>query len=249
MPDYRELALRFTEALGMTGSPVGFYYTDSKPANAIGFKGVGRGSCIISLAFNASKGTPAAFDKDTHGCQGAGRFLGFKTEVRRYFAEFLSCGLEGMVEGERYIKTPALAQMKIERQRLRPAPARYAVFAPLDALPAGDEPEVIIFFVTPDILSALVVLADYDNARLDSNVAVIFSSGCGQIVAEPLAELATPTPRAVLGMFDPSARPHVPQDVLTLSIPRPLFLRMADNIAGSFLDTETWQVIKRRIQK
>jgi hypothetical protein len=39
----------------------------------------------------------------------------------------------------------------------------------------------------------------------------------------------------------------VPRDVLTLAIPRPLFLRMADNIDGSFLQTETWQVIKKRI--
>jgi uncharacterized protein (DUF169 family) len=249
MADYAELSRRFQDALGMKGAPVGFYYANDKPDGALGFKGVRRGSCIVALAYQASTERPAAFDKDTHGCPGAGRFLGFKTEVRKYFAEFLSCGFEDVVEGERYIKTPALAKIKIERQRLRQAPARYAVFSPLDKLPAGVEPEVVIFFAPPDVLSGLVVLADYDNERPDSNTVVRFSSGCGQIVAEPLAELATDTPRALLGMFDPSARPQVPRDVLSYAIPRPLFLHMADNIDGSFLQTETWQVVKKLIAK
>ena len=249
MPDYKALTRCFQDALGMKNAPVGLFYSDTKPADAIGFKGVKRGSCIVALAYHASTGKPAAFDKDTYGCPGAGRFLGFKFEVRQYFAEFLSCGVEGVIEGERYIKTPELAKIKIGRQRLRPAPARYAVFSPLDRLPDGVDPEVIIFFVPPDVLSGLVVLADYDNERPDGNTIVRFSSGCGSIVAEPLAELASDTPRAVLGMFDPSARPQVPRDVLTLAIPRPLFLRMADNIDGSFLQTETWQVIKKRISQ
>ena len=246
MTNYRELAQRFKDALGLRSSPVAVYYADEKPDRAAGYKGVRRGSCVIALAYRASEGTPAAFDAANHGCPGAGRYLGFHPKARPKLAEFLSCGIDGEMEGEHYLKTTAIAQAYLDRQPIRPAPATYCVFAPLDHLPDGVEPEVVVFFARPDILSALVVLADYDNETGEGNTAVKFSAGCGQIVAEPLAELARPAPRAVLGLFDLSARPRVPPDVLSYAIPRPLFLRMAENIAGSFLQTETWHKVRVR---
>ena len=246
MTVYRELAQRFRDALGLRTSPVAVYYADEKPDRAQGYKGVRRGACVIGLAYQASEGISAAFDAANYGCPGAGRYLGFNPRPRPGLAHFLSCGIEGEMEGERYIKTPELAQRVLDRQPIRPAPAKYCVFAPLDHLADGVEPEVVVFFVRPDILSALVVLADYDNESEEANTFVRFAAGCGQIVAEPLAELARPRPRAVLGLFDLSARPRVPRDVLSFAIPRPLFLRMAENIPGSFLQTETWHKVRVR---
>jgi uncharacterized protein (DUF169 family) len=246
MTAYRELAQRFKDALGLRTSPVAVYYADEKPDRAKGFKGVRRGACVIGMAYQASEGISAAFDAANHGCPGAGRNFGFTDKFRPGLAHFLSCGIPGEMEGERYLKTPELAQRYLDGQTIRPAPAKYCVFTPLDHLPDGVEPEVVIFFVRPDILSALVVLADFDNESDESNTFVRFGAGCGQIVSLPLAELESPRPRAVLGLFDVSGRPRVPSDVLSFAIPRPLFLRMAENIPESFLTTESWHKVRVR---
>jgi hypothetical protein len=50
-------------------------------------------------------------------------------------------------------------------------------------------------------------------------------------------------------MFDPSARPFVPKDVLTLSVPMSRFVSMVNNMEESFLITESWQKIQKRIPK
>jgi len=50
-------------------------------------------------------------------------------------------------------------------------------------------------------------------------------------------------------MFDVSARPMVEEDILTLSIPYSVFLKLLENVSGSFLQTESWKKVRRRIEK
>jgi hypothetical protein len=95
-------------------------------------------------------------------------------------------------------------------------------------------------------LSGLVVLADYANEHADSNTVVRFASGCGQLVSWPLAEAASERPHAVLGLFDASARPMVPRDVLSYAVPLGLLLEMEANLDESFLRTPTWEAVRRR---
>jgi hypothetical protein len=53
--------------------------------------------------------------------------------------------------------------------------------------------------------------------------------------------------RAVLGLFDVSARPFVPATVLTFSVPMNKFLRMINNMEESFLITDSWKRVQKRI--
>jgi hypothetical protein len=53
--------------------------------------------------------------------------------------------------------------------------------------------------------------------------------------------------RGVVGMFDVSARPFVPQDKLTFSIPINKFARMVDDMDESFLITASWERVQKRI--
>jgi hypothetical protein len=53
--------------------------------------------------------------------------------------------------------------------------------------------------------------------------------------------------RGVVGMFDVSARPFVPQDKLTFSIPINKFKRMVDDMDESFLITASWDRVQKRI--
>ncbi|HNO09241.1 MAG TPA: hypothetical protein PKJ03_10985, partial [Methanoregulaceae archaeon] len=55
--------------------------------------------------------------------------------------------------------------------------------------------------------------------------------------------------RAVLGMFDPSARPCVMPEVLSMAIPMRKFARMIDYIEESFLVTPTWERVREKIRR
>jgi len=57
-----------------------------------------------------------------------------------------------------------------------------------------------------------------------------------------------PDPRAVIGMFDISARPFVAADELTFSVPINKFERMVGNMEESFLVTRSWKTFQKRIK-
>jgi hypothetical protein len=50
-------------------------------------------------------------------------------------------------------------------------------------------------------------------------------------------------------MFDPSARPCVPVDVLTIAIPMKKFEKMISYMDESFLITKTWEKQKAKIAR
>jgi hypothetical protein len=103
----------------------------------------------------------------------------------------------------------------------------------------------VVFFVPPDVLSGLFTLASFDEAS-PYGVIAPFGAGCASIVYFPYRELQSGQ-RAVLGMFDVSARPCVPGAVLTFAVPWPKFVRMVDNVPQSFLITRTWEKVRGRI--
>lgn len=158
----------------------------------------------------------------------------------------LSCGIPGKVRGERYKKSPELVKQAMKYSPAFEAPARFIVFKRWDMLETQDEPEVVIFFAQPDVLSGLFTLASYDEAE-PNGVFVPFGSGCSSVAQYPYLERNAKRPRAVLGMFDVSARPHVPADTLTFSVPMHRFATMVENMEESFLITDSWRAIKQRI--
>jgi hypothetical protein len=89
------------------------------------------------------------------------------------------------------------------------------------------------------------------NYALETTEAVYtpFGSGCSTILTYPLKEAEKEQPRAILGMFDVSARPMVERDILTLAMPYSVFLGLLENVSGSFLQTESWKRVLQRIQE
>ena len=125
------------------------------------------------------------------------------------------------------------------------APASNIVFKRWDQLETGDEPEVVIFFAKPDVLSALFTLANFDE--LENKVYTPFGAGCSSIVQNPYLEKEKDSPRCVIGMFDISARPFVEKDILTFAAPMKKFQTMVGNMDESFLITRSWEKVKKRI--
>lgn len=177
---------------------------------------------------------------------GGRRYLGFSEELRPDFEYFLSHGIPGRVEGERYKKNPRLVAEFLKRVPRFKAPARFMVFKRWDMLDELDAAEVVVFFAKPDVLSGLFTLVNFDEEELDAVIAP-FGSGCSSIVLYPYLEKSSARPRAVLGMFDVSARPFIPSDTLTFSVPLCMLERMVDNMEESFLSTGSWRRIQQRL--
>jgi uncharacterized protein (DUF169 family) len=226
--------------------PLTFYSSD-KPANAEIAEKAEKWNCFIGELAKVRNGRSIAFGNAAIGCGGGKRYLGFSNESRPGFEYFLSCGNEE-TEGERYLQSPELVKAFIENTPWIPAASEYLVFKRWDQLTETDQPEVVIFFASPDVLSGLFTLAGFDRDYHHGAITP-FGAGCASIVQYPLAESRHEKPRAVIGMFDVSARPWVPPNVLTFAVPFKRFVEMVSYMDESFLITKSWEKVKRRIAK
>lgn len=226
--------------------PICFYYTNEKPLGTKMPKRPTGQRCLIGDLSKARAGEDLALTVDVVGCGGGKRYLGFAQKLRPEFEYFLSYGIPGKMEGERYKKSPELVREVMKALPSFSAPGRLIIFKRWDRLKESDVPEVVIFFARPDVLSGVFTLANYDEVEANG-VFSPFGAGCATIVQYPFLEKDSLRPRAVLGMLDVSARPCVPADVMTIAIPMKRFAQMVDNMEESFLVTGSWQKVKRRI--
>jgi hypothetical protein len=225
--------------------PVSFFYTDNS-GDATVVPSKGKWSCLICELQKVRAGQSLAFSSESLKCGGAKRYLGFADRMRPNFEYFLSCGIENEMDGERYIRTPQLVRELMEKQKKLAIKGKYIVFKRWDYLVENDNPEVVIFFATPDILSGLFTLANFDQSEPNSTITP-FGAGCGSIVYYPFIEKDSQRPRAVIGMFDVSARKCVQKGVLTFSVPMIKFTKMISYMDESFLITDSWKKVQKRI--
>ena len=113
-------------------------------------------------------------------------------------------------------------------------------------LETSDDPKVVISFAEPDVLAGLFTLASFDEAD-PNGVMAPFGSGCSTIVYYPYLQSESRRPKGVIGMFDISARPFVPKNVLTFSVPMNKFITMIENMGESFLITDSWRKVQKRL--
>ena len=264
---------QIAKAIHLRYQPVALLWSNEKPGGAMQFT-EGKWGCVMWLAASAAKGKPAAADKKTFGCVGGGVGLGFGNQYLNFpggeegFCYFLSSGNAGrpggaelaeqvkpfmtreshenFLQGERYIKNPAGVRKFLDALPMTDVPSAYVVFKPLsDVDPAKEKPQTIIFFVNPDQLSALTVLANYGRGD-DENVIMPYAAGCQTIGIYPYRESKSARPRAVVGMTDLSARDYVRKQLgdsnfMTFAVTFALFEEMEQNVPGSFLERHTWQ--------
>lgn len=260
------------KSINLKYHPVALLWSDEKPPGAMQFQ-EGKWGCVMWLAAHAAKGKVAVADIKTFGCFGGGIGLGFGNQYKNFpggedgFCNFLSDGNENkeggkelaekikpfmraeaydnFLHGERYMKSPSLVRKFLESLPLMEIPKQYVVFKSLDDVDIGKEkPETIIFFVNPDQLSALIVLANYGRGD-NENVIIPYAAGCQTIGIYPYREAKSDKPRAVVGLTDLSARVYIRKQLgdnhlMTFSAPFALFEEMEQNVPGSFLERHTW---------
>ncbi len=225
--------------------PIGYFYSDQAREEDLGAT-VAEQRCLIGNLNRVRQGFPFVYQRSTPGCAGGKRYTGFSDKLRPKFEYFLSCGIPGEMEGERYKKSPKLVAAYLQNHPPFQAPGKYLVFKRLDMFEAQEQPLAVIFFATPDVLAGLFTLANYDRAG-SYGVVAPFGSGCASIVSYPVEEAQSAAPRCILGMFDVSARPHVPENTLTFTAPMQRFEQMVSNIDESFLTTLSWKTVQARL--
>jgi uncharacterized protein (DUF169 family) len=202
--------------------------------------------CLVCDLLKVRKGRSVVFDQSSVSCTGGKIYTGYETQRSPEFRYFLSSGKEGVVNGERYKQTPEMVDETVRRMEYVQSQGKTFTFRRWDQLGEADHPEVVIFFARPEVISGLFTLANFDQVDPEG-VICPFGAGCSSIIHHPWLEQQKENPRAVLGMFDPSARPCVGIDVLTMAFPMKKFSRVIGYMDKSFLITETWGRVKKKI--
>lgn len=225
--------------------PVAFYYTQDPGDIPVAESPQGH-RCLIAQLSKVRKGEPLCFNAKSVGCVGGKRYLGFSQTFRPRFEEFLSHGEEGEL-CERYKRSPGLVTRLLEQIPPFQAEGDYLVFKRWDCLTEEDAPLAVFFFAPAAVISGLFTLASYDSASADAVISP-FGAGCTSIIYYPYREEKEGTGRAVIGLFDPSARKCVKKELLSFAVPITKFMKMIDQMEESFLTTDTWSKIQPGIE-
>lgn len=204
--------------------------------------------CLICQIGRVRNGASLVFNKDSITCRGGLRYSGFSHELPPHFRYFLSYGKEGDCEGERYKQTPEIVDDWEKLIPEFPSHKNNLSFKRWDKLTETDNPEVVIFFARPEVMSGLFTLANFDQSN-PNGVICPMGAGCSSIILYPWLEQQKDEPNVVLGMFDPSARKCVPQDMLTMAFPMKKFEKVIGYMEESFLITKEWATVQKKITR
>ena len=227
--------------------PIAIFYSDEPVADPKSIRPSDR--CVIGMLSSVKAGEALSIGSDSALCGGARKYFGFTADMpMENFDYFLSTGIPGKLEGERYKKSPEIVRESMRQMPSFEAPGAFINFVRWDKVSSVDEPQIVLFLGSQDVISGLFTLANFDEVEPDA-VICPFGSGCSSIVYHPYLELLSSRPRCVLGMFDISARPYIGENALSFAVPITKFERMMAEMDDSFLSTDTWKRLFDRIQK
>lgn len=192
------------------------------------------------------KGGTAYFDKYHYGCIGASYYLGCDPGAAQASAFATSTGYPGVIEGEHIWNSPDTVIVYYSAVDVLDAPAQFLVVKRLEDLNVNEEPLVLAFIEEPDVIDGIAGLLAYCLGRYDAVISPV-GSGCSSLITFPMKEAASVSPRAVLGMFDVTARPDVDAEGLSFALPAQLFPSLIKNMNTSFLRGNSWEKIRARI--
>lgn len=258
---------KLLELLGHDEEPIGLYYTDEKPdgpgpkeapplsaeaekRGELDFKAIfGTFSCLMGRILNArKKKTSTWLAADAYGCAGASFYGGFNKPVLEMVVHYISTGIPGHLEGELFMPSPEKSREFFAKIDPVPAPKKYCAFKPLSLFTDGEEPLIVIFFARGELLSGLCSLVTFTTGEPDTIIAP-FGAGCTNISAWPLRFLADGMEKAVIGGTDIACRSLYKMDELSLAVSLDLYRKMLKAVPDSFLKTEAWLKVKKRVQK
>jgi hypothetical protein len=128
-------------------------------------------------------------------------------------------------------------------------PYEYVLFKPLSRTDPNENIRAVIFPVNPVELSGLVTLTGSVMQGTDS-VRVPQGACCNSIGVFAYSEAESTTPKAVLGMLGAEGREVMRKrfrdDILALTLPTPLFLRMEQEADNCIFQIPSWEKFIKR---
>ena len=261
---------KFLEFLGLSEEPFGVYYDDTKPENAYGpkpgvpisreledqgkvdmqevFKSF---SCVMGNVWLARKKHRAAYiSSEEYGCLGGVFYCSMMKPNLRFIEHYVTTGFSGSpIHGERYLPSPEAMREFLAKVDPRKAPAKYCIFKPLSLFTDNEEPEFVIFFVRPEVLTGLFTHVSFTTGDAEC-VASPFGAGCTNMIAWPLHYKEKGIEKAVLGGFDPSARKFMKTDELTFTVPLSLYKKMLAALPESMFNVPgAWAEVRKKVSR
>ncbi|MCD8293139.1 MAG: DUF169 domain-containing protein [Prevotellaceae bacterium] len=194
--------------------------------------------CMVGAIRKVCQGEPLTLSADNVLCGGGSLYTAFAPMQER-IPTFVS-------ETEHYKRTREEARAYITSIGITLADKPYLNFQRMDKLSTLNEVEGILFFANPDILSGLCAWAFYDNNAHDA-VSTRFASGCCSIVTFAVQENKRNGRSCFIGLLDPSARPLIPANELTFTIPACRFREMVETLPHSALFQKACSIVRKRI--
>ena len=196
--------------------------------------------CLVGSISNVRHGNSLTLSAENVICGGGGLYTAF-TEMPERVPIFVS-------EVEHYKKTKEMVVDYVQGLNIELTQKPYLNFVRIDNLKEWSDAEALLFFATPDILAGLSSWAFYDNNSADA-VVTQFSSGCASIVTRAISENKSGGRSCFIGMLDPSARPLIPENELTFTIPMCRLMEMLETMDDSSLYQKAFSALRRRINK
>lgn len=243
------------QELNLLWEPVGIFFADKKPTEAIEFP-TDKRVCVVSMIRASINGKIVVVSDETCRCPGGAVGLCFGdafTRRNHKTTQLLSTGMglesspklpDHFKHGERFFASPEIAQRWKESLPYTETQSLYRVFAPLSKCKEDNPPDLVYLFANPDQISALVIMSGFYRGTA-LNVIAPFASAC-QSILFAYQELKEQQPKAIMGGFDLSQRHRFPKDLLTLTMPHCMFKEIESGINEGCLTTEAWKKIARR---
>lgn len=240
------------EMLHMQGEPVGVWWLDEAPQDALVPKG-GKRVCVADVMVAALRGKKVVLDDETCTCAGGAVGLGFGDAfVRRHhsYRYLLSYGEaavpEGeevklpphMREGERFFKDPDTVQKWKDALPFADRTDKKVLFAPASLWEEGKLPELVVLFLTADQLSAVVSMGGFRNGKPCETIAP-YGAACHSLLYA-LDQEGREDPKMVMGFFDVSQRPKLDKSLLTLTMPYAKFAQLEQDAPCGCLSSHAW---------
>ncbi len=258
------------EHLGLNEEPFGVYYDNTLPEKAVGpkpgvpisreledegkvdmqevFKSF---SCVMGNIWLARKKHCAAYiSPEEYGCPGGAYYCSMMKPNLRFIEYYVTTGFEGTpVHGERYLPSPESMREFLNKVDPPDAPAKYCIFKPLSQFTENEEPEFVIFFARPEVITGLFTHTTFTTGDVDC-VASPFGAGCTNMVGWPRYYKKKGIERAVLGGFDPSARKFMKTDELTFTVPLSLYKKMLAKLPDSMFSVDgDWSGVRKKVTR
>ncbi len=242
------MAYSISELISLVGveEPLGIAWTDDAPAHSLTPKS-GIHSCVINWLRRARKErVPVCFAREGVNCMGGWHYMGWTVPAPERILHFVTSGFDG-VGGEHYLPGPGDMRRFLDDLNVSPVEPSLCVTQPLTMFAEG-EAQLAVFHAPMELMNGLCSLAFFALNDVHA-VDMPFGSGCANIFAWPLQHMRKGEKKTVLGGSDPSCRPFMAMDEMTLAMPMEVLGMLLEAAPRSFLTTKTWSAVRKKAEK